>query len=383
MNLELAPAQRQLQADVRRFVSERVEPSRFAELAGSEPGYDADAWRELLAGGVGWATRGFPTSVGGSGGGLTDLTVVVEEIGRGPLPCPLQNGVVQSGLALMAVGGPEGNEPRLAELLAGRRRYAFCWTEPGGNYRPEAVSTRARRHGGGWRLDGVKSYVPYGGSADRLLVVARTDDGAGPGEPGEGLSLFVADASATGIRREHLASIGCDRQCRIGFHSVPVDADGLIGAPGRAWPLLCAALDRATVVVAAEMVGAAAAALDAAVQRAQSRQVFGAPLGSYQSMQHRFADRLIDLTQARDAVYDAAGALDRGEDARLRVSEAKVTAAEGCRRVTAFCHQVYGGEGIYADQPVHQWYRRVKGLEPLLGDPRFHRQRIASLVFGR
>jgi alkylation response protein AidB-like acyl-CoA dehydrogenase len=378
VNLALSEEQLELQSAVRQFVAGRFDPEGFGELTDKEPGYDPDVWRTLVD--AGWARRGFPTAVGGSGGGLTDLVVVVEEIGRGPLPCPVQNGVVQSGFALVAVGDEEHGGRHLSELLSGRRRYAFCLTEPSGSYRPEAVVTRATRHGGGWRLDGAKSFVPYGQGADRLLVVARTGDGPAASD---GLSLFVVDAAGDGVSRKPFASIGCDRQCRIDFDAVRVDGDDLIGAPGRAWPRLRAALDRAAVVVAAEAVGAAAAALDAAVGRAQARLVFGAPLGSYQGMQHRFADRLIDLTAARDAVYDAAGGLDRAEDARLRVSSAKVAAAEGGRRVTAFAHQVHGGEGIYADRPVHLWYRRVKGLEPVLGDPRWHRERIAALVFGR
>jgi alkylation response protein AidB-like acyl-CoA dehydrogenase len=378
VNLALEPDQLALQAEVRGFVESRFEPTDFGEVTRKEPGYDVEAWADLLA--TGWATRGFPVDLGGAGGTLTDVVAVVEEIGRGPFPCPIQNGIVQSGHALVAVADRDQCARHLPDLLTGRRRYAFCLTEAEGSYRPGAVATRAVRHRAGWRLDGLKAFVPYGGSADRLLVVARTAHGP-VGE--DGLSLFVVDATADGVQRQHQSSIGCDHQCRILLESVKVDADGLLGIPGQAWPSLQGALDRAVVVVAAETVGAAAAALDQAVSRAQARRVFGASLGSFQSVQHRFADRLIDLTEARDAVYDAAGGLDRAEDARLRASAAKVAASEGCRRVTAFAHQVNGGEGIYADRPVHLWYRRVKGLEPVLGDPRFHRQRIAALVFGR
>jgi alkylation response protein AidB-like acyl-CoA dehydrogenase len=378
VNLALEPDQLALQAEVRRFVQSRFDSTEFGEVTGKEPGYDVDAWGDVLS--TGWVTRGFPVELGGAGGTLTDLVAVVEEIGRGPFPCPIQNGIVQSGGAVLAVADPEQCAHHLPALLSGRRRYAFCLTEAEGSYRPGAVATRAVREGRGWRLDGLKSFVPYAGGADRLLVVARTGEGA---RGDDGLSLFVVDATTDGVQRQHQSSIGCDHQCRILLESVNVGADGLLGTPGHAWPSLQRAFDRAVVVVAAETVGAAAAALDQAVSRAQARTVFGAPLGSFQSMQHRFADRLIELTEARDAVYDAAGGLDRAEDARLRASAAKVAASEGCRRVTAFAHQVNGGEGIYADRPLHLWYRRVKGLEPVLGDPRFHRDRIAALVFGR
>jgi hypothetical protein len=144
-----------------------------------------------------------------------------------------------------------------------------------------------------------------------------------------------------------------------------------------------AATVRAGVALAADAVGAAEAALDAAVAHVRSRRQFGAPLGALQAVQHRCADMLIDVTVARDAVFDAAGVADRGEpEASVRVAAAfaKVSAVERCRRVTASAHQLAGGRGIDGEAPYHLWYRRVKAAEPAFGGGRAHRQLIAAAL---
>ena len=136
------------------------------------------------------------------------------------------------------------------------------------------------------------------------------------------------------------------------------------------------------VVQCADSVGAADAALDAAVARVSERVLFGQPVGSYQAIQHRGADMLTDLTLSRDAVMDAAAIADRGEDVSYAASVAKAQCAEACRRISAGAHHIFGGEGVFADQPLHLWYRRIKGAEPALGDPRHHRELIAEVIFG-
>jgi alkylation response protein AidB-like acyl-CoA dehydrogenase len=140
------------------------------------------------------------------------------------------------------------------------------------------------------------------------------------------------------------------------------------------------ALDVGRVVIAAEMVGAAAAALTHASHWASTRVQFNAPIGSLQAVQHRLADAFIDVVTAQDSVYDAAGIIDRGEGARVAAAEAKAYCSDACRRVTAAAHQVCGGEGIYSDQPLHLWHRRVAALVPRLGSVRYLRATVAASV---
>jgi alkylation response protein AidB-like acyl-CoA dehydrogenase len=139
-------------------------------------------------------------------------------------------------------------------------------------------------------------------------------------------------------------------------------------------------LDVGRVVIAAEMVGAASAALSHASHWASTRVQFNGPIGSLQAVQHRLADAFIDVITARDAVYDAAGLIDRGEEAHGAAAAAKAYCSDACRRVTAAAHQVCGGEGIYADQPLHLWHRRIAALVPVLGSVGSLRATVATSI---
>ncbi len=187
--------------------------------------------------------------------------------------------------------------------------------------------------------------------------------------------MFTVARDSPGVTITPLPTIGLDDQCDIALDASPATL-----LAEHADDALAVVIARAVIVLCADAVGAATAALDHTVARVQERTQWGAPIGSFQAVQHRCADMLIDVTTARDAVADAAGAVDRGEDALLAASRAKSFAIDACRRVTAAAHQLHGGEGIYADQPVHLWYRRVKAIEPMYGSPDFHRARVASAL---
>lgn len=372
MDLAYTPTQDALRNDARDHFG-TPDPGAVMHLSRTAPGYDTERWRALLA--RGWPTLSFPTAHGGAGGSLSDLAVFAEELGRSAMPTPFHNGIVAAGNLLTALGGTIATS-HLAALLAGTVRYALCLTEPEGSYRFDRISCSARRDGDGWMLTGTKAFVPYLDSADVLLVIARTEGD----EPGT-LSAFAVDAHAPGVERTTFDTIAGDREGQVEL-SVAVGPEAVLGDLGAATPALRHALARAVVVQCADSVGAASAALDAAVARVTERLLFGQPVGSYQAIQHRGADMLTDLTLSRDAMMDAAAIADRGEDITYAASVAKAQCAESCRRISAGAHHIYGGEGVFADRPLHLWYRRIKGAEPALGDPRYHRELIAEAIFG-
>jgi alkylation response protein AidB-like acyl-CoA dehydrogenase len=371
VDLALTPGQVELAAGIRSLVAERFDPALWEDTVARAPGYDPRLWADLMAGG--WVTVGLPEVVGGAGRGVTELAVVAEELGRGPVPSPMLNGMVLSGRVLLAAAPDEG---RLAELVAGRRRFATCLPPERWDRRDHRPPLRADRSGRRWTLDGVAPFVPHAAAVDELLVVAETSS-----ESGEA-ALVAVDAGTSGISVQSVPTLGGDRPGHVSFDRVAVERDGLLGAPGSVEPWLGHVADVTRTAVAAEMVGAASAALDHATAWAAARVQFGTPIGSFQAVQHRLADALIDVLTARDAVFDVAGAIDRGEGAEAAAAGVKAYCADACRRVTAAAHQVCGGEGIYADQPLHLWHRRVAGLVPVLGTVRSHRQAVASALFG-
>jgi alkylation response protein AidB-like acyl-CoA dehydrogenase len=348
------------------------DPAAVQALTESEPGYDAEGWaRELSAG---WQRGGFPADAGGAGTFGT-LIAGVGRLGASATPSPVVSGIVLSGFALAA--DPRARRRYLPELLAGRRRFACAVVESDGEYEPGAIRCRAERTGRGWVLDGTKCWVPYAACADTLLVVART---------GDGHTLLAVDPGAPGVTMRHLPTLGGDRQCEIRFDGVRLGEDGengadaAVGEPGGAWEALRPALARAVIAQCADVVGAAEAALDHAVRRVTSRVVRGRELGARQAVAHRCADMLTDVTAARAMLDDSVGVVEAGGDAAAAAALAKALCLPRCRRVTAAAHQLCGGEGVYADQPLHLWFRRVKSAEPALGDLRQHREMIAGLL---
>jgi alkylation response protein AidB-like acyl-CoA dehydrogenase len=370
MDLELSTRQLELTAGVRAVVG-RYQPS-LGGGADDEAGYDRKLWSELVDARL--ATVGFSEASGGGGGGLTDLAVVLEELGRGPVPTPILNGILLSGLVLST----GADDPvRLRHLLTGRRRYVTSLPEEGADGRDARPPVQALRSGDGWTLTGTAPFVPHAAGADELLILARTSGGGDRDE----LGLFAIEMGASGVSLQPVPTVGEDRQCHIRLEAAGVGVDGMIGAPSATTTWLPVVKSVTRVMVSAVMVGAAAGALDHATAWAKERIQFGAPIGSFQAVQHRLADALIEVVTARDSVYDALGSIERGEDPHLAASATKAYCADACRRVTSTAHQVGGGEGIYQDQPVHRWHRTVAGLVPVLGTVQSHRAAVAAALF--
>jgi alkylation response protein AidB-like acyl-CoA dehydrogenase len=343
--------------------------SEWGARVSSDSGYDPGLWSELMSGG--WVTVGFPEALGGQGGGVGDLVVVAETLGGGPVPTPFHGGIVLCGQALLGAA----DHDRLRALLSGERTFTYCnweaFEEPGESR--STVGATETTHG--WRLDGVARFVPHGADADELLVMADVREGDHPGP-----TLFAVPGASPGLTTQLVPTLGGECCGHVTFSGVGVETSQVIGPLGQALRWLPRVLDVGRVVVAAEMAGAANAALSHASDWARTRVQFNAPIGSLQAVQHRLADAYIDVVTAQDSVDDAAGIIDRGEEARLAAAEAKAYCSDACRRVTAAAHQICGGEGIYADQPLHLWHRRVAALVPVLGSVRHLRAIVAGSV---
>jgi alkylation response protein AidB-like acyl-CoA dehydrogenase len=370
--MDLSPTQRQIELrdGLRALLASRATSARDAR-GPSGPADDLGLWAELMSGG--WATVGFPEAFGGRGGGIGDLVVVAETLGGGHVLTPFQGGIVLCGQALLAVPG-EGD--RLRALLTGERTFTYCNWEGFEERGERSPAVEATATPSGWRLDGSARFVPCADVVDELLVLAAAPGGGDAGGP----TLFAVPRSSSGLTTQLVPTVGGDRCSHVRFSRVEVDTAQVVGAEGGARQWLPRVLDIGRVVLAAEMVGAAAAALSHATDWATTRVQFNAPIGSLQAVQHRLADAYIDVVTAQDSVYDAAGVIDRGEESRVVAAATKAYCGEACRRVTAAAHQVCGGEGIYADQPVHRWHRRVAALVPVLGSVRYLQAVVAASI---
>ena len=362
MDFAFSEEQEEFRETLRRFFAERApltEVRRMAELpAAVDPGLWKTAGEEL-----GLAGLHVPEAFGGQGFGFLELGIALEEMGRALLPGPFLGSAVLATGALLHAADEAQKRAWLPALASGAERAALAWVEARGRWEPEAVALEARPDGEGFRLDGAKQAVVGAEGADWLLVAARLPGSAGA----EGLTLLRVEAGAPGVAVTPLPAMDVTRPlARVELDGARGEA---VGAPGRAAPALTRTLREAAVALAAESVGAAARCLDMAVDYAKVRVQFARPIGSFQAVQHKAAEVLLELELARSAAYWALWVADGGEDALAEAAPlAKSVCTDAFLKAAQENVQIHGGVGFTWEHDAHLFLKRAKGSELLLGD---------------
>jgi len=376
MDVRLSDEQELLRGSVREFLERECPLARTREIAEGDLPFPADLWKAMAQ--LGWMGLALPEACGGAGLGPIEQAVVLEEMGRVLLPGPYFATVVLAAGAI-AEGGSEEQQRRLLPSIArGERAASLALLEAGGRWDAAGVQLEARAAGSGFRLTGAKRFVPEADAAGLLLVAART---GGAGEAG--VTLFCVDPEAPGVTRRRIAFGDLTRRVHeVRFDGVALGREAVLGGVGGAWPVLERLLDRARVALAAEMTGAASRVLEMSVSFARTREQFGRPIGSFQAIQHKCADMLLQLEGARSATWYAAWTLAEGEpDAHLAACMAKAWCSEAFARVAGDGIQIHGGLGFTWEQDPQLYYKRAKASELFLGDAPWHRQLIARALW--
>ncbi|MFF3335272.1 acyl-CoA dehydrogenase family protein [Streptomyces sp. NPDC002888] len=368
MDLTFSEEQDELRKVVRSFLAKHSGETDVRRLAADPRGHDPVVWHRM-AGELGLQALAVPEEYGGSGFGYVDLGIVFEEAGRALLCGPYLATVALAAEALLRCDDEQARRDLLPGIASGETVATLALTEDSGRWDAPGIRLAAHEQGGGWRLTGAKTYVPDGHLADLLLVAARTPSG---------ISLLAVDADAPGLVRTPLPTLDQTRkQARVEFTDTPAR---LLGTEGTAWPALERTLATASVLLAAEQAGGAAAALDAAVDYARIRVQYGRPIGSFQGIKHKCADMLVEIESARSAAYAGLWALDAGDDTEIAVAAALAQAfcSEAFTKVACDAIQVHGGIGFTWEHPAHLYFKRAKSSEVLLGTPSYHRELLAT-----
>ncbi|AIY47992.1 acyl-CoA dehydrogenase family protein [Mycolicibacterium fortuitum] len=363
------PEQQELRTAIRGFCAEHSDEATIRQLMESRPAFDQKAWTRIGSE-LGVLGLGVPEELDGSGGGLVDAAIVVEELGAALFCGPVFGTLALSIPALVAAPESPVRTETLAPLVAGTRAAAFAVPDRGGRFAPDAVSVRATSSGDTWTLSGTVARVVDADAADTLLVTAVVPDG---------VSLFVVDATESGVERTVLSTMDLTRpQATVEFF----DAPARLLADSSQAPEVCQhALHVGSTLLAAEQVGAAQHLLDLSVAYAKERLQFGRPIGSFQAVKHRIADMLVEQEHARSAAYYAAWALqDRTDNPALVTSIAQATCSAAFTRIATDTVQVHGGIGFTWEHQTHLYFKRAFTDAALLGSAEEHRSRIAELV---
>jgi alkylation response protein AidB-like acyl-CoA dehydrogenase len=379
MDINLDDEQLELAKMARAFFEARFPISRIRELEDTGEGFPRAVWQEMAQ--LDWLSLGYPAEAGGAGGSLLDLTVLYQEMGRALAPVPHLESSVIAGGALQAAGTPEALEP-LRQVWSGDALITPALVEADGDFGDEAVTlpavaTTLSDGTDGFTLTGQKIMVAYADSASRLLVAVRTS----PAEPEAGVSgvtLMLVAPDAEGVTLTSLPNVASVPLYAVTFDQVTVPAAAVVGPVGGGWELLAPAIERATVLRAAQIQGAAERLLEYAVDYSTQRVQFGKPIGQYQAVQYLCSD--IAINSHLTALYTryAAGLIDAGQPAGRAVSQAKAQANVTARLAPARAHEVHAGLAFMVDFDVQLFTRRCRHWELDLGDDRYHRERIAA-----
>jgi alkylation response protein AidB-like acyl-CoA dehydrogenase len=369
MQLAESTEQQDLRASVRRFLTEKSALPAVRELMETERGYDDAVWQQASSQ-LGLAAMAIPEEYGGAGFTFVEQAIVLEELGRSLYCGPYFASAVLAANALLLSGDDAAKHDYLPGIAAGELVATLAFTDDGGGWDGTGAGLSASADGDGWLLSGHRSLVLDGHTAGLVLAVGQTP---------EGPSLFAVDGSAAGLTARMLPTLDQTRRlARIEFDDVPAR---LIGTDGGAADVLARTLDIAALALAAEQLGGAQAALDMALSYAKVREQFDRPIGSFQTIKHRCADLLLEIESTRSAVlYGAWAVAESSDEVPVVASLTKAYASETFAHAAGENIQMHGGIGFTWEHDAHLYFKRANFDEQFLGDPAYHRERLATRI---
>ena len=370
MRFSFTTEQEELRQTVRRFLDDRSTSSAIRRLM-QEPEHDRDLWTAVSRD-LGLCGVHIPERYGGQGLGFVELGIIAEEMGRALLVAPYFASVVLAASAIMNAANDRQMAQLLPAIAAGETIATLALAEPSGRWDAAGVELTATKDGDVYRLDGVKSFVVDGCSADLIVVLGRASGSCGD----DGLAFFAAAATADGLGRTPLTTLDATRrQARLVFSGVRAQLLGDVGSGAAA---LFRTLDHAAVALANEMVGGAQRVLEMALDYVKARVQFGRSIGSFQAIKHRLADLLLEVELAKAAAYHAAEvAGDESPDLPAVASLAKACASDAFVLAASENIQLHGGIGFTWEHDAQLYFRRARSSAALLGDAAHHREQVA------
>ena len=373
MDFDLSDDQRLLKDSVDRLIAERYGFEARQAFRTQPKGWAGANWSTFAE--LGFLGLPFAEAEGGFGGGTVEVALVMEAFGRGLVVEPYFTTVVLSGAVLRHGASATERADLVTAIAAGDRLVAFAQAERQSRYSLNDVATSARPNGAGWRVDGAKTLVLHGDTADTLLVTART---AGQERDREGIGLFVVDPGQPGVQRRGYPTQDGLRAAEIVFEGAPATP---LGDLGHALPALERAEDEAIAALCAEAVGIMSVMHGMTIDYLKTRKQFGRAIGENQALQHRAVDMFVALEQARSMSLFAtmmAGS-DDAVERRRAIHAAKVQVGNSGRHIAHEAVQLHGGIGMTMEYALGHYFKRMTMIERGFGDTQTHLSALARL----
>ena len=364
-----------IQDQVDQFVLKEYDWETRQSLSNSDLGFGQENWQKFAE--LGWLGISVSEDSGGFGGSAIESMLIMEAFGKGLVVEPFLETMIMSGGLIDAHGSDQQKASILEPAISGEMQLALAYAEPQSRFNLSDVVTEAKPEGDNFVLNGYKSVVMNGPSANKILVSART---SGSQLEENGLTLFIVDADSNGLNKTNYKTVDGRRASDISLENVTVSKDDVVGGIDSGFEILDLAIDKAILAISAEAVGAMEVLYKATVEYTKTREQFGTAIGKFQVLQHRMVDMFMEYEQCKSLLYMATMKQEEGAaDAKKAISGLKYQVGKAGKFIGQQAVQLHGGMGVTDELNVGHYFKRLTTIGTIFGNTDYHLKKYTSL----
>ena len=364
-----------IQDQVDQFVQKEYDWETRQSLSNSDLGFGEDNWKKFAE--LGWLGISVSEESGGFGGSAIESMLIMEAFGKGLVVEPFLETMIMSGGILDNHGSDQQKSSILEPAIAGEMQLALAYAEPQSRFNLSDVVTEAKEKDENFILNGYKSVVMNGPSAEKIILSART---SGSQMEEEGISLFIVDAASEGLNRTNYKTVDGKRASDITIENLSVPKENIIGQINSGFAILDSAIDTAILAISAEAVGAMEVLYKTTVEYTKTREQFGTAIGKFQVLQHRMVDMFMEYEQCKSLLYMATMKHEEGSaDAKKAISGLKYQVGKAGKFIGQQAVQLHGGMGVTDELNVGHYFKRLTTVGTIFGNTDYHLKKYTSL----
>ena len=375
MDFTFNEEQTMIQDQVEQFIQKEYDWETRQELSNSDLGFGTHNWKTFAE--LGWLGIAVSEKNGGFGGSSIETMLIMEEFGKGLVVEPFLETIVMSAGILDKHGTDEQKNEIIGSVINGEMHLALAYAEPQSRFNLSDVVTEAKVDGENFVINGFKSVVMNGPSANKIIISART---SGTQLENKGISLFLVDSDIEGLTKSDYKTVDGRKASDINLENVIVSKNCLIGSLNEGFDILDEAIDRSILAISAEAVGAMEILYKTTVEYTKTREQFGTPIGKFQVLQHRMVDMFMEYEQCKSLLYMATMKNEESApDAKKAISGLKYQVGKAGKFVGQQSVQLHGGMGVTDELNVGHYFKRLTTIGTIFGNADFHLKQYTSL----
>ena len=364
-----------IQDQVDQFILKEYDWETRQSLSHSDLGFGQENWQKFAE--LGWLGISVSEDSGGFGGSAIESMLIMEAFGKGLVVEPFLETMIMSGGILDDHGSVEQKSSLLEPAIAGNMQLALAYAEPQSRFNLSDVVTEAKADGNNFILNGYKSVVMNGPSANKIIVSART---SGSQLDENGITLFVIDSEASGLNKANYKTVDGRRASDLTIENVSVSRDDIVGELDSGYEILDSAIDKAILAISAEAVGAMEVLYKTTVEYTKTREQFGTAIGKFQVLQHRMVDMFMEYEQCKSLLYMATMKHEEGAvDSKKAISGLKYQVGKAGKFIGQQAVQLHGGMGVTDELNVGHYFKRLTTVGTIFGNTDYHLKKYTSL----